>query len=71
MTHTQMKSGQRQSRIQLVARVQLAYEQVRELMSKPRRSAHAQAAIAHARERLQLLNRALAMIALQSMGSPA
>lgn len=71
MTSKQLKSGQHQSRIELIARVQFAYEQVRDLMSRPSRSARTQASIAHARERLQLLNRALAMMALQSAGAAA
>ena len=62
-----MKSGeQRESRIELVARVRLAYEQVYELMAQPKRSTRTQVAIAAARRRLTLLNRALALVALGS-----
>ena len=57
---------QRLNRLQLIARVQLAYEQVREVMRAHDGSARARAAVAAARLRLGLLNRALALMALES-----
>ena len=56
----------RMKRIQLIARVQLAYEQVKETMQRYHDdSPRARAAIAAAKQRLALLNRALAMLALE------
>lgn len=58
--------SQRMNRLQLIGRVQLAYEQLKETMERYRAdSPRARAAIAAARERLSLLNRALAMLALE------
>lgn len=58
---------ERLNRIQLIGRVQLAYEQLKETMQRYHDdSPRAKAAIAAARRRLALLNRALAMLALQS-----
>jgi hypothetical protein len=59
-------------RIQLIARVQLAYEQLKETMHRYHDdSPRARAAIAAAKRRLGVLNRALAIIALESMQQPA
>ena len=56
----------RMKRIQLIARVQLAYEQMKETMQRYHDdSPRARAAIAAAKQRLALLNRALAMLALE------
>jgi hypothetical protein len=53
-------------RIQLIARVQLAYEQLKETMQRYHDdSPRARAAVAAAKQRLALLNRALAMLALE------
>ena len=58
----------RASRIELIGRVQLAYEHVKETMQRYHDdSPRARAAIAAAKRRLSLLNRALAMLALQSV----
>ena len=57
----------RLQRIQLIGRVQLAYEQLKETMQRYHDdSPRARAAVAAAKRRLALLNRALAMLALQS-----
>ncbi len=62
----------RQDRIQLIARVQLAYEQLKETMQRYRDdSPRARAAIAAAKQRLSVLNRALAMMALEIAQQPA
>ncbi|HEY6908499.1 MAG TPA: hypothetical protein VI356_03960 [Myxococcales bacterium] len=62
----------RQDRIQLIARVQLAYEQLKDTMQRYRDdSPRARAAVAAARRRLSLLNRALAMMALEVAQQPA
>jgi hypothetical protein len=63
----QPRVGQeRLNRIQLIGRVQLAYEQLKETMQRYHDdSPRARAAIASAKRRLTLLNRALAMLALQ------
>jgi hypothetical protein len=68
----QQKSGQqRLNRLQLIARVQLAYEQLREALPGARRgSRRARLAATEARQRLDLLNRALAMLALESAAAP-
>jgi hypothetical protein len=59
-------------RIQLIGRVQLAYEQLKETMQRYHDdSPRARAAIAAAKRRLGVLNRALAIIALESMQQPA
>ena len=62
----------RTNRIQLIARVQMAYEDLREAMQRYHdNSPRARAAVASARRRLSLLNRALAMMALEAAQSPA
>jgi hypothetical protein len=62
----------RQDRIQLIARVQLAYEQLKDTMQRYHDdSPRARAAIAAAKKRLSLLNRALAMMALEVAQQPA
>ena len=62
----------RQDRIQLVARVQLAYEHMKDTMqSYHDDSPRARAAVAAARRRFSELNRALAMMTLESMGQAA
>ena len=62
----------RQDRIQLVARVQLAYDQMKDTMQRYHDdSPRARAAIAAARSRFSALNRALAMMTLESMGQAA
>jgi hypothetical protein len=62
------KTGQQHlNRLQLIARVQLAYEQVRDAMGRASKgSPSARVAVTLARRRLEVLNRALAMVALQS-----
>ena len=63
---------ERLNRIQLIGRVQLAYEQLKDTMQRYHDdSPRARAAIAAAKRRLALLNRALAMLALQSAGQMA
>ena len=62
----------RQDRIQLVARVQLAYDHMKDTMQRYHDdSPRARAAIAAARRRFSELNRALAMMTLESMGQAA
>jgi hypothetical protein len=64
--------NERLERIQLIGRVQLAYEQLKETMQRYRDdSPRARAAIAAAKRRLALLNRALAIIALEAAQQPA
>jgi hypothetical protein len=67
MQRQQPRGGQeRLNRIQLIGRVQFAYEQLKETMQRYHDdSPRARAAIASARRRLTLLNRTLAMLALQ------
>ena len=62
-------TSSKNDRLHLIARVQVAYELLKETMQKAREdnSARAKAAVAIARKRLQILNRALAMMALQQM----
>ena len=62
----QPRVGQeRLHRIQLIGRVQLAYENLKDTMQRYHDdSPRARAAIASAKRRLSLLNRALAMLAL-------
>ena len=63
---------QRVNRIALVARVQLAYEQFTDAVARLREGApHARRAVAQARHRLRLLNRAMAMMALAGNASAA
>ena len=65
-------SQERLNRIQLIGRVQLAYENLRDTMQRYRDdSPRAKAAVAAAKKRLSLLNRALAMLALQFSQQPA
>ncbi|HEY2027644.1 MAG TPA: hypothetical protein VGH20_00415 [Myxococcales bacterium] len=62
----------RQDRIQLVARVQLAYDHMKDTMQRYHDdSPRARAAVAAARRRFSTLNRALAMMTLESMGQAA
>jgi hypothetical protein len=66
------RQNDRQQRIQLIGRVQLAYEQLKETMQRYRDdSPRARAAIAGAKRRLAVLNRALAIIALEAASQPA
>jgi hypothetical protein len=59
-------------RIELIGRVQFAYEQLKETMQRYRDdSPRARAAIAAAKRRLTVLNRALAMLALEVAQQPA
>jgi len=63
---------ERLNRIQLIGRVQLAYEHLKETMQRYHDdSPRARAAVASAKRRLSLLNRALAMLALQQAQQPA
>lgn len=67
MSRTEKTGAEKLNRIQLIARVQLAYEQVKEAVTRASLgSPSARLAVALARRRLELLNRALAMVALQS-----
>jgi hypothetical protein len=67
-----MKKQQRLNRLQLVGRVQLAYENLKDTMQRYHDdSPRARAAIASARNRFSALNRALAMLTLESMGQAA
>jgi hypothetical protein len=60
------------SRIELIGRVQMAYEHLKDTMQRYHDdSPRARAAIAAARRRLSLLNRALAMLALEVAQQPA
>jgi hypothetical protein len=60
------------TRIQMIGRVQLAYEHLRETMQRySDDSPRARAAIASAKRRLTMLNRALAMLALEAAAQPA
>jgi hypothetical protein len=64
--------NERLKRIQLIGRVQLAYEHLKDTMQRYRDdSPRARAAIAAAKRRLGLLNRALAIIALEAAQQPA
>ena len=68
MVRTKKTSQQRLNRLQLIGRVQFAYEQVRDAMQRAHEgSPSARLAVALAKRRLDLLNRALAMMALQSI----
>jgi hypothetical protein len=68
-----MKTRQeRLNRLQLVGRVQLAYENMKDTMQRyTDDSPRARAAVAAARRRFSSLNRALAMLTLESMGQTA
>jgi len=62
---------ERMYRIALIGRVQLAYEQLKETMQRYHDdSPRARAAVSAAKRRLALLNRALAMLALQQAQQP-
>ena len=62
----------RTKRIELIGRVQIAYEHLKETMQRYHDdSPRARAAIAAAKRRLALLNRALAMLALEVAQQPA
>jgi hypothetical protein len=62
-----MQTQERLKRIQLIGRVQFAYEQLKDTMQRYHDdSPRARAAIAAAKRRLTLLNRALAMLALEA-----
>jgi hypothetical protein len=59
-------------RLHLIGRVQLAYEALKETMQRYHDdSPRARAAVGVARKRLQILNRALAVMALEACGQPA
>jgi hypothetical protein len=62
-----MQTQERLKRIQLIGRVQFAYEQLKDTMQRYHDdSPRARAAIAAAKRRLSLLNLALAMLALEA-----
>ena len=67
MVNLSRKNGDRASRLELIGRVQLAYEQFRDTVQRYREDSHPRAriAIAAAKRRLSLLNRALAILALE------
>jgi hypothetical protein len=67
MVNLSRKNGNRASRLELIGRVQLAYEQFRDTMQRYREDSRPRArlAIAAAKRRLSLLNRALAVLALE------
>jgi len=66
MSNQEKRAGDKASRIELIGRVQMAYEHLRDTMQRYHDdSPRARAAIASARRRLSLLNRALAMLALE------
>ena len=70
----QQKTGgfKKVERLALIGRVQFAYEQLRDTMQRYHDdSPRARAAIAAAKRRLQTLNRALAMMALEVAQQPA
>jgi hypothetical protein len=60
------RGEQHLSRIQFVGRVQAAYEDLCESVRRHERSANARAAVAAAKERFNVLNRALALLALEA-----
>jgi hypothetical protein len=68
-----MKTRQeRLNRLHLVGRVQLAYENMKDTMQRyTDDSPRARIAVAAARRRFSSLNRALAMLTLESMGQTA
>jgi len=66
------RQDDRTQRLQLIGRVQFAYEQLKETMQRYHDdSPRARAAIAAAKRRLAVLNRALAIIALEAAHQPA
>ncbi len=72
MTRHPRKGQARLNRIQLIGRVQLAYENLKETMQRYHDdSPRARAAVAAAKRRLSVLNRALAMLALEVAEQPA
>jgi len=72
MSRSPSQRNERLQRIQLIGRVQLAYEQLKETMQRYHDdSPRARAAVAAAKRRLSVLNRALAIIALESWQQPA
>jgi hypothetical protein len=67
MSYVNRRDGDRASRLELIGRVQLAYEHLRDTMQRYREdSPRARMAIASAKRRLSMLNRALAMLALEA-----
>jgi hypothetical protein len=67
MSRTEKVGQQRLHRIQLVARVQVAYDQLRDAVTSASKGLPgARRAVLLARRRLSMLNRALAMVALES-----
>ena len=72
MSRSPSQRTDRLQRIQLIGRVQLAYEHLKETMQRYRKdSPRARAAIGAAKRRLSVLNRALAIIALEAAQQPA
>jgi hypothetical protein len=73
MQRSNRNHGQaRLNRLQLIGRVQVAYENLKDTMQRYHDdSPRARAAIASAKRRLHLLNRALAMLALEAAGQAA
>ena len=67
MDNLSRKNGDRESRLELIGRVQLAYEHLRDTMQRYREDSRPRAriAIAGAKRRLSMLNRALALLALE------
>ena len=67
MDNLSRKNGDRASRLELIGRVQLAYEHFRDTMQRYREDSRPRAriAIAAAKRRLSMLNRALAVLALE------
>jgi len=71
MNSLSRKSGDRATRLELIGRVQLAYEHLRDTMQRYREdSPRARMAIAVAKRRLSMLNRALAVLALEVAQQP-
>ncbi len=72
MSRSPSQRNERLQRIQLIGRVQLAYEQLKDTMQRYHDdSPRARAAVAAAKRRLSVLNRALAIIALEAWQQPA
>ena len=72
MSRSPRQRNERLQRIQLIGRVQLAYEQLKETMQRYHDdSPRARSAVAAAKRRLSVLNRALAIIALEAWQQPA
>jgi hypothetical protein len=72
MVNLSRKNGDRASRLELIGRVQLAYEHFRDTMQRYREDSRPRAriAIAAAKTRLSMLNRALALLALEVAAQP-